>query len=129
MHPRPTLGGCTVVVRSTNRGLGLDDVMERHRDAGYLVLGGVSMIADDMITFIRNDLVTFGLGVLIFLVVMQVNNLMQLHRNFFPYQRILLFFQHTIIGEIHTLILVMKKNITREWLVVQGGIILNLWAT
>ncbi|HCX86847.1 MAG TPA: hypothetical protein DG761_02355 [Gammaproteobacteria bacterium] len=46
------------------------DVMERHRDAGYLVLGGVSMIADDMITFIRNDLVTFGAGVLIFLVVM-----------------------------------------------------------
>ena len=46
------------------------DVMERHRDSGYLVLGGVSMIADDMITFIGNDLVTFGLGVLIFLVVM-----------------------------------------------------------
>jgi len=46
------------------------DVMERHRDAGYLVLGGVSMIADDMITFIRNDLVTFGVGVLIFLVIM-----------------------------------------------------------
>ena len=46
------------------------DVMDRHRDAGYLVLGGVSMIADDMITFVRNDLVTFGLGVLIFLVVM-----------------------------------------------------------
>ena len=46
------------------------DVMEHHRDSGYLVLGGVSMIADDMITFIGNDLVTFGLGVLIFLVVM-----------------------------------------------------------
>ena len=46
------------------------DVMGRHRDLGYLVLGGVSMIADDMITFIGNDLVTFGLGVLIFLVVM-----------------------------------------------------------
>ena len=46
------------------------EVMEGHRDAGYLVLGGVSMIADDMITFIRNDLVTFGLGVFVFLVVM-----------------------------------------------------------
>ena len=46
------------------------EVMERHRDAGSLVLGGVSMIADDMITFIRNDLVTFGLGVFVFLVVM-----------------------------------------------------------
>ena len=46
------------------------EVMERHRDAGSLVLGGVSMIADDMITFIRNDLVTFGLGVFVFLVAM-----------------------------------------------------------
>jgi predicted RND superfamily exporter protein len=46
------------------------EVMEGHRDTGYLVLGGVSMIADDMITFIRNDLVTFGLGVFVFLVVM-----------------------------------------------------------
>ena len=44
--------------------------MERHHDAGSLVLGGVSMIADDMITFIRNDLVTFGLGVFVFLVAM-----------------------------------------------------------
>ena len=46
------------------------EVMERHRDAGSLVLGGVSMIADDMITFIRHDLVMFGLGVFVFLVVM-----------------------------------------------------------
>ena len=46
------------------------EVMERHHDAGSLVLGGVSMIADDMITFIRNDLVTFGLGVFVFLVAM-----------------------------------------------------------
>ena len=46
------------------------EVMERHHDAGSFVLGGVSMIADDMITFIRNDLVTFGLGVFLFLVAM-----------------------------------------------------------
>jgi len=32
-------------------------------------LGGVPMIADDMITFVRNDLVVFGAGVAIFLVV------------------------------------------------------------
>ena len=49
---------------------GVREVMERHHDAGSLVLGGVSMIADDMITFIRNDLVTFGLGVFVFLVAM-----------------------------------------------------------
>ena len=33
-----------------------------------LHLGGVPMIADDMITFVRNDLIVFGIGVAIFLV-------------------------------------------------------------
>jgi predicted RND superfamily exporter protein len=32
-------------------------------------LGGVPMVADDMITFIKNDLVVFGFGVFIFIVV------------------------------------------------------------
>ena len=36
---------------------------------GTLHLGGVPMIADDMITFVRNDLVVFGVGVAIFLVI------------------------------------------------------------
>ena len=36
---------------------------------GTLHLGGVPMIADDMITFVRNDLVVFGIGVAIFLVI------------------------------------------------------------
>ena len=35
---------------------------------GTLHLGGVPMIADDMITFVRNDLVVFGIGVAVFLV-------------------------------------------------------------
>jgi len=36
---------------------------------GSLHLGGVPMIADDMITFVRNDLVVFGCGVLVFIVI------------------------------------------------------------
>ena len=36
---------------------------------GALHLGGVPMIADDMITFVRNDLVVFGIGVAMFLVI------------------------------------------------------------
>ena len=43
-------------------------VMEGYGDLGQLYLGGVSMIADDMITFIRKDLLMFGLGVFVFLV-------------------------------------------------------------
>jgi len=45
-------------------------IMDRYRSEGELFLGGVNMIADDMITFIKNDLRVFGLGVLLFLVVM-----------------------------------------------------------
>ena len=36
---------------------------------GAIHLGGVPMIADDMITFVRNDLVVFGIGVAVFLVI------------------------------------------------------------
>ena len=44
-------------------------VLSDFADAGTLHLGGVPMIADDMITFVRNDLVVFGIGVAIFLVI------------------------------------------------------------
>ena len=43
-------------------------IMENHRREGNLFLGGVSMIAVDLISFIKNDLKVFGLGVLFFLV-------------------------------------------------------------
>lgn len=46
------------------------NIMDDYRDAGTLHLGGVPMIADDMITYIKNDLVVFGLGVFAFLVIM-----------------------------------------------------------
>jgi uncharacterized protein len=34
-----------------------------------LRMGGIPMIADDMITYVRNDLINFGLGVLMFIIV------------------------------------------------------------
>ena len=46
------------------------EVMKQHQDHAQLFLGGVPMIVADMINFIRHDLVSFGLGVLVFLVVM-----------------------------------------------------------
>ncbi len=49
---------------------GIRAVIDKYRDAGVLYLGGVSMVADDMITFIKNDLAIFGAGVFLFLVVM-----------------------------------------------------------
>lgn len=44
------------------------EIMDGYRDEAELFLGGVSMIADDMISFIRNDLKVFGLGVFCFLI-------------------------------------------------------------
>lgn len=43
-------------------------VMADHQDDAQLFLGGVPMIADDIISFVRNDLITFGLGVLFLLI-------------------------------------------------------------
>ncbi|MCK4293983.1 MAG: MMPL family transporter, partial [Planctomycetes bacterium] len=43
-------------------------IMDQYRQDADLFLGGVSMIADDMITFIKNDLKVFGLGVMLFLI-------------------------------------------------------------
>jgi len=45
-------------------------IMDGYRDGAELYLGGVSMIADDMISFIKADLKGFGLGVFLLLVVM-----------------------------------------------------------
>jgi len=43
-------------------------IMASYKADASLHLGGVPMVSDDMITFIRKDLVTFGLGVLLFIV-------------------------------------------------------------
>jgi predicted RND superfamily exporter protein len=42
-------------------------IMDKYRSDADLFLGGVSMIADDMIAFIKNDLKVFGVGVLLFM--------------------------------------------------------------
>ena len=43
-------------------------VIESYKDIGKIYLGGIPMIADDMMTFIKNDIVVFGLGVLLFII-------------------------------------------------------------
>lgn len=46
------------------------NIMNQHRDNAEMFLGGVPMITSDMIGFIKHDLKTFGLGVLVFLIFM-----------------------------------------------------------
>jgi predicted RND superfamily exporter protein len=46
------------------------EIMAEYQQYGELHLGGLTMVADDMITFIKNDLIVFGIGVFVFLVLM-----------------------------------------------------------
>ncbi len=48
--------------------LEIRDVIKSYEDIGKIYLGGIPMIADDMMTFIKSDIVVFGLGVLIFII-------------------------------------------------------------
>ncbi len=45
-------------------------IIAKYNNEADLFLGGVTMIADDLITFVKGDLRVFGLGVLLFLIVM-----------------------------------------------------------
>ncbi len=47
-------------------------IMDEHRSDATLFLGGVPMIVADMIAFIKHDLASFGVGVLVFLVGMLI---------------------------------------------------------
>ena len=48
--------------------LEIRDVIESYKDIGKIYLGGIPMIADDMMTFIKSDIIVFGLGVLLFII-------------------------------------------------------------
>ena len=48
--------------------LEIRDVIKSYEEIGKIHLGGIPMIADDMMTFIKSDIIVFGLGVLIFIV-------------------------------------------------------------
>ncbi len=48
----------------------LRSLLKQFEHRGEIHLGGISMIADDMITFVRSDIVVFGLGALVLAVAM-----------------------------------------------------------
>ena len=43
-------------------------VIERYSDTAKIHLGGIPMIADDMMTYIKNDIIVFGAGVFLFII-------------------------------------------------------------
>ncbi|MDB3949349.1 MMPL family transporter [Candidatus Pelagibacter sp.] len=44
------------------------EVIKNYEDIGEIYLGGIPMIADDMMSFIKSDIIVFGLGVLLFII-------------------------------------------------------------
>ncbi len=44
------------------------DVIKSYEDVGKIHLGGIPMIADDMMSFIKSDIIVFGIGVLLFII-------------------------------------------------------------
>ena len=48
--------------------LEIRDVIKSYEDTGKIHLGRIPMIADDMMTFIKNDIIVFGIGVLLFII-------------------------------------------------------------
>ncbi len=44
------------------------EIIKNYKQDANIFLGGIPMIADDMMTFIKNDIVVFGVGVLLFIV-------------------------------------------------------------
>ena len=48
--------------------LEIRDVIASYNDIGKIHLGGIPMIADDMMSFIKSDIIVFGIGVFIFII-------------------------------------------------------------
>ncbi len=48
--------------------LEIREIIKNYNQNSQIYLGGIPMIADDMMTFIKKDIITFGLGVLAFII-------------------------------------------------------------
>ena len=44
------------------------EIIKTYDNVGKIHLGGIPMIADDMMSFIKNDIIVFGIGVLLFII-------------------------------------------------------------
>ncbi len=54
--------------KNHNNILEIREVIKSYDDIGKIHLGGIPMIADDMMSFIKSDIIVFGLGVLAFII-------------------------------------------------------------
>jgi len=43
-------------------------IIEKYKNSAKIYLGGIPMIADDMMTYVKNDIIVFGVGVFVFII-------------------------------------------------------------
>ena len=55
--------------KNHNNILEIRSIIKNHQQSAKIHLGGIPMIADDMMTFIKKDIIVFGAGVFLFIVV------------------------------------------------------------
>jgi len=48
--------------------IAIRSIIEKHKNASQIYLGGIPMIADDMMSYVKNDIIVFGAGVFLFIV-------------------------------------------------------------
>ena len=48
--------------------LQIREIIKSYENVGKIYLGGIPMIADDMMSFIKSDIIVFGIGVLLFII-------------------------------------------------------------
>lgn len=71
----------TQIIRDQESQLIVDvrNIMDKHRDSAKLFLGGLPMITADSIDYIENDLTTFGVGVVIFIMFILAVSFKKIH--------------------------------------------------
>ncbi|MFO7765007.1 MAG: MMPL family transporter [Pelovirga sp.] len=104
------------------------DIMDEHRTRADLFLGGVPMIVVDMIDFIRNDLVKFGIGVLIFVVAMLILIFRRIQWILLPMTCCFLavFFMFGFLGLIGWKVTVVSSNFTSLLLIITLSLCVHL---
>ena len=70
-HMGNCLAPCTSQINQSDYDNNIKEIREiikTYGDVGKIYLGGIPMITDDMMSFIKSDIIVFGLGVLLFII-------------------------------------------------------------
>ena len=104
-------------------------VIDGHRaDAEEIFLGGVPMIASDMVSFVKSDLQTFGIGILLFIVVVLTVIFRSLRWVFLPFLVCILtnVFMMGLLGWLDWRMTVISSNFVALLLIITLAIAVHL---